>query len=100
MTLQASMFTIHGGKWHRKLPESNRELPRPLSLEVIDAELSHDEQFLQTYVIPGGECKHKIREELMTLGVHSGSLFPEIDKQAAYIKEQWRFSLTGADIGQ
>jgi hypothetical protein len=29
----------------------------------------------------------------MTLGIHSGSVFPEIDKQAAYIKEQWRFSL-------
>lgn len=94
MILQSSMFTIHGGKWHKKLPETNRELPRPLRLEVIDAELSEDERFLQTYVIPGGHCKHKIREELMTLGIHSGSLFPEIDKQAVYIKEQWRFDLT------
>lgn len=93
MILQSSMFTIHGGKWHRGLPQSDKELPRPLSLESIDAELPADERFLQTYVIPGGKCKTKIRDELMTLGIHSGSVFPEIDKQAAYIKEQWRFSL-------
>jgi hypothetical protein len=99
MILQSSMFTIHGGKWHRKLPEANLELPRPLSLEVIDAELSENERFLQTYIIPA-ECKHKIREELMTLGIHSGSLFPEIDKQAAYIREQWRFSVKADDMGQ
>jgi hypothetical protein len=97
MILQSSMFTIHGGKWHRKLPKTDKELPRPLGLEEIDAELSEDDRFLQTYIIPG-EFKSKIREELMTLGIHSGSLFPEIDKQAAYIKEQWRFSLTTGNI--
>jgi hypothetical protein len=92
MILQSSMFTIHGGKWHRESPNTKDELPRPLSLERIDEGLPKNERFLKTYVVPK-ECKHKIREELMILGIHSGSLFPEIDKQAAYVKEQWRFDL-------
>lgn len=93
MILQSSMFTIHGGKWHRESPKTKDDLPRPLSLERIDEGLPTNEKFLKTYVVPK-KCKHKIREELMILGIHSGSLFPEIDKQAAYIKEQWRFDLT------
>lgn len=95
MILQSSMFTIHGGKWHRVSPKAKNDLPRPLSLEGIDEGLPKNERFLKTYVLPK-EFKTKIREELMTLGIHSGSLFPEIDKQAAYIKEQWRFDLPGA----
>jgi len=88
------MSTIHRGKWHRELPKTMDDLPRPLGLEGIDERLPKNERFLKTYVVPK-ECKTKIREELMTLGIHSGSLFPEIDKQAAYIKEQWRFDLPG-----
>jgi hypothetical protein len=95
MILQSSMFTIHGGKWHRESPKIEDDLPRPMGLEEIDKRLPKNEQFLNTYVVPK-ECKTKIREELMTLGIHFGSLFPEIDKQAAHIKEQWRFDLHGS----
>lgn len=94
MVLQSSMFTIHGGKCLRS-NHGKRELPRPRSLEEINDALARRDQFLKTYLIPK-KTKEKIRSELLTLGIHSGSLFPEIDKQAAYIKEQWRFDLTGA----
>lgn len=95
MVLQSSMFTIHGGKWYRESRKRKDDLPRPLSLEAIDEELPKNDRFLKTYTIPK-DYKTKIREELMTLGIHSGSLFPEIDKQAAYIKEQWCFDLQGS----
>jgi len=99
MTLQSSMFTIHGGKWHRESLKTKGDLPRPLTVEGINQKLPQNKQFLKHYVIPK-ERKRHVREELMTLGIHSGSLFPEIDKQAAYIKEQWRFNLTTAGIRQ
>jgi len=91
MVLQSSMFTIHGGKFLRS-NHQKRELPRPRTLEEINDALAPRDQFLKTYLIPQ---KHKteIRRQLETLGIHYGSLFPEIDKQAAYIKEQWRFDL-------
>jgi hypothetical protein len=99
MIMQSSMFTLHGGKWLREPPKTKDDLPRPLGLEEMNEKLPNEERFLKTYVIPKKK-KSDIRQELMTLGIHAGSLFPEIDKQASYIKEQWRFSLTGADIGQ
>jgi hypothetical protein len=89
MVLQSSMFTIHGGKCLRS-HHQKRELPRPRTLEEINDALPQRDQFLKTYSIPKRK-KEKIRSELLTLGIHYGSLFPEIDKQAAYIKEQWRF---------
>jgi hypothetical protein len=94
MVLQSSMFTVHGGKYLRS-NHQKRELPKPRSLEEINDALAPRDQFLKTYLIPG-KVKEKIRSELLTLGIHYGSLFPEIDKQAAYIKEQWRFDLPGA----
>jgi hypothetical protein len=94
MVLQSSMFTIHGGKFIRSKSQKP-ELPRPRTLEEINDALASHEQFLKTYLIPQNN-KREIRGQLETLGIHYGSLFPEIDKQAAYIKEQWRFDLQGS----
>jgi hypothetical protein len=80
-----------------RLPQAKDDLPRPLSLEAIDEPLAKSKQFLKTFIVPK-DSKGKIREELMILGIHSGSLFPEIDKQATYIKEQWRFDLPAPSI--
>lgn len=91
MILQSSMFTIHGGKWQRTY-ESDTDLPRPRSLERINDSVGAEQQFLKVYRIPA-DCKPKIRKDLVTLGIHSGSLFPEVDKQASYIHEQWRFDV-------
>lgn len=88
MVLQSSMFTIHGGKYLRS--NQRGELPRPRPLEEINHALAPHEQFLKTYLIPQ-DNKREISGQLETLGIHYGPLFPEIDKQAAYIKEQWRF---------
>lgn len=92
MVLQSSMFTIHGGKRLRTPEHSPRDLPLPITLEEIDDELVTGQRFLMSYRIPA-DAKPRIREDLVTLGVHYGSLFPEVDKQAAYVKEQWRFEL-------
>jgi len=93
MVLQSSMFTLHGGKVVRGRERTSPEdLPRPRSLEEINDHLISKEQFLRAYGVPA-RCKESIRTELLTLGIHPGTLFPELDKQAAYIKEQWRFEL-------
>lgn len=92
MVLQSSMFTIHGGKWLRTPKNATLEVPKPRSLETINNVLVPGQQFLRTYLIPA-KLKAQIRKDLVTLAIHSRSLFPEIDKQAAYVKEQWRFDL-------
>jgi hypothetical protein len=91
MILQSSMFTLHGGKLFRdKEPILGEDLPEPQSLETINEGLRLGDQFLGAYRIRSSH-KGSILKELLTLGVHFGSLFPELDKQAAYVKEQWRF---------
>lgn len=93
MFFQSSVFTIHGGKIYspeyqkylEKEPEKKGVcLPKRKSIEYIDEE----KNILKYYKIPKGR-KKKIKGELFTLGIHEGSLFPEIDCQAKYFKEQW-----------
>jgi hypothetical protein len=90
MVLQSSMFTIHGGKLYPDgRNDSDDRIPYPLRLEDINDSLQPDEQFLKRYMIPYNK-KKVIERELRRLGVHQGSLYPELDWQAEYIKGEWR----------
>lgn len=91
MMMQSSMFTIHGGKLYRDQDNSTEDaLPKPLSLESLNDKLPAERQFLRAYKIPK-EQKAIVEDELRILGIHHGSLFPELDWQAKYIREQWRW---------
>ena len=35
--------------------------------------------------------KEEILNDLFLLGIHEGSLFPEIDRQAVYLEKLWKF---------
>lgn len=86
MTFQSSVFTLHGGKlYHRvePVPVEDR-MPQPKSLEEIDQEHS-----ILRYIRIPARRKPKIADELFRLGIHEGSLFPEIDKQARYLEALW-----------
>lgn len=86
MIFQSSVFTIHGGKRyhsHEPAPLEDR-LPAPISLEDIDSE--HN---ILRYVRVPALSKQKVADDLFELGIHEGSLFPEIDKQAKYMERLW-----------
>jgi hypothetical protein len=90
MIFQASVFTLHGGK---KYMESMKEyyeddiIPSPVSLEDIDEEIN----ILRRYVIPS-KMKSEIQENLFVLGIHEGTLFPEVDHQSVYLQQLWSYS--------
>lgn len=93
MVLQQSVFTIHGGKKyrsHKDNSERNLLLPEPVSLHEIS---KSPYEFLREARV---ENKRQIRMQLEYMGIHEGSLFPELDRQAAYIKSKWEFDLRKA----
>jgi len=88
MAFQSSVFTLHGGKVYQKddqTPEDNRLSP-PVRLEDIDDKSK--EKILKYYQIPP-DCARKIERDLFRLGIHEGSLFPEVDRQARYLEALW-----------
>lgn len=92
MTLQASVFTIHGGKHYvretqERYGSANDIIPSPASLDTINEE-QPGAPILKRFFIPS-ECKPRIRRELFLLGVHEGTLFPEVDHQAMYLRDCW-----------
>ncbi len=92
MTLQSSVFTIHGGKHYVSATRSRYEndtdvIPRPVSLGTIN-DSSPDRPILKRYVIPQ-DLKGDIRRELFMIGIHEATLFPEVDRQAVYLQDCW-----------
>lgn len=93
MVFQASVFTIHGGKLYpEEMKKSYKDelIPEPISLETLDESAAEGRCILKRYLIPA-EFKEEILADLLLLGIHEGTLFPEIDHQAAYLKTMWRF---------
>lgn len=88
MIFQSSVFTLHGGKVYRgddSTPRKQR-LPKPVALE--DVRDKEKVPILRYYEI-SPDCARKIEDGLFKLGIHEGSLFPEIDKQAVYLQRIW-----------
>ena len=89
MVFQSSVFTLHGGKVYAKGLRKRYEgeaLPKPVSLE--DLQRTTDKPFIKRFTVPAA-LKEEIRHGLFVLGIHEGTLFPEIDRQASYMKELW-----------
>jgi len=89
MTFQASVFTIHGGKDYTEKEPPDR-IPNPKNLEDLNEKQEND-KFLKSFVIPQ-KHKESIKNELERIGIHEGTLFPELDYQASYIKRQWELT--------
>ena len=85
MRFQSSVFTIHGGK-AINIPKKEKltPLPKPKKLEEINRN-----EFLQSFIIPK-DLKKQIRKELFLIGIHKGSLFPELEYQTSVIKDKWK----------
>ena len=92
MTFQSNMFTLHGGKILRKRRGSSfRLIPEPIHLEEINAgRKKGDAPILEEFLVPWA-AKKEIKKHLQWLGIHEGSLFPEPDFQARYVRRNWTF---------
>lgn len=97
MANQLSVFTISGGKTYDKEIQQNfgkSIFNNPKGLIELNNELKNDpeyerKRFLKCFKIPG-RSKLRIREQLKRVGIHDGSMYPELEYQANYIKKQWR----------
>jgi hypothetical protein len=82
LTSQAGVFTIHGGKHSA----SDNTFPAPVPLD--DPRLLPGSKFLWSFEIEGSK-KDDIARQLMALGIHKGTLFPDLDQQASHLKYVW-----------
>jgi hypothetical protein len=97
MAYQLSVFTIFGGKTYDKTllqNYGNSRFSEPISLFELDNSLKdkpdyQKRRFIKCFRIPG-EYKLKLREQLKRVGIHDGSMFPELEYQANYIRKEWR----------
>ncbi len=84
LLFQNGLFTLHGGKIGNGYDvEKNTPLPRPMTLFELNEK--SEQKIIETYLIPK-EFKKEIKYDLLNLRIHEGSLFPELDKQAKFVK--------------
>ena len=93
MVRQQSVFVVFGGT-HAK---EGGDIPSPCMLEELDRDLSPSFQFLRKFEIPACD-KPLIRRDLQFIGIHIASLFPEMEYQAAFIREAHKARISNPDV--
>lgn len=92
MVFQSSVFTVHGGKIYHinELTKPEERLPSPVDLATInDARIRQSKSHILKYFKIPELMKPTIKKTLFQLGIHEGSLFPEMDHQGIYLKNLW-----------
>jgi hypothetical protein len=98
LTVQSSVFTLHGGKRFYSRSEANEInidsadstadlIGETIGLEEIDS--SQQKKILLKFVVPA-KRRSFIRQHLERLGIHRGMLFPDLENQALYLSKLWR----------
>jgi hypothetical protein len=91
MVFQASVFTLHGGKQYprgmKKFYNPSDIIPPPITIDYLDRQDPSD-CLLRRFLIRA-KAKRRILRDLSLLGIHEGTLFPEIDRQAVYLEDMW-----------
>ncbi|MBM7408372.1 FRG domain-containing protein [Methanococcus maripaludis] len=84
LRVQQGFFSIHGFKFE----QLNDNLGILNFEKITDHDLENSEEILATFIIPADK-KKEIREELERLGIHDGTMFPELDKYGEYLKKKF-----------
>lgn len=108
--LQQAAFTLCGGKQYDEVvgQSCTERLPLPRGLIALSRRLLEESKgtelippiakpFLEMFIVPSC-AKRKIREQLKRLGVHSGTIYPELDKQGHYLRHQWRLGVENKSL--
>ncbi len=87
---QVGTFTLHAGKRYGK--EDGTPVMDRLSEQCHRFDIKDDASnpFLRAFTVR----KTRIREELESMGIHRGTLFPDLDGQTAYLVDKWRVETT------
>lgn len=93
MHAQQSMFTLHGGKNYVDNESEYAQsecIDDPIPLEKLNSKITKSGKppFLMYLDIPH-KAKPLIKEQLRRIGIHIGTLYPEIDHQSDYLKKIW-----------
>jgi len=75
---QSGLFTLHGGK--RNNSNKINRIPEPKTL----TELNNIGKFLKEFPVPKN-AKKDIKNDLLLLQIHTGKIFPELEKQDEFI---------------
>ncbi|MES1240666.1 MAG: FRG domain-containing protein [Acidobacteriota bacterium] len=87
MIAQYSLFTVHGGKMEQDPPRTEGlTVGPPIHLDEVNELSGHT--VVWCYRISSHQ-KREIKRQLERLGIHEGTLYPEIEQQAAYSKRIW-----------
>jgi hypothetical protein len=89
MIRQQSVFTVFGGTYAAQ----DGDIPTLKALEDLNGSLSSGWQFLKKFEIPASR-KEPIRCDLQAVGIHVASLFPEMEYQAAFIRDSHKAQIT------
>lgn len=96
MVFQASVFTLHGGKTYPKGMERHYRgdtIPPPMTIDELN-ERERDQPLLKRFPIKP-PVKRRMLRDLFLLGIHEGTLFPEVDRQAVYLEDLWWYRERG-----
>ena len=91
MIAQYSLFTVHGGRMEQDPPRTEGfTVGSPIHLDKVNDSIIEGGGIpvVWAYRI-AAEAKSKIKKQLEWLGIHEGTLYPEIEQQAAYAKRIW-----------
>jgi hypothetical protein len=83
MSRQQSTFVLHGGTY-----ADSGDLESPVLLEDFNNTSGRYRKFLMKFTIKS-ENKKIIRDQLRVIGIHVGSMFPELEYQSQYLKDLW-----------
>lgn len=93
MVFQSSVFTLHGGKvYPRGMARhyASDTIPLPITIDELN-EREREQPLLLRFSI-STKVKRQMARDLFLLGVHEGTLFPEVDRQAVYLDKLWWYS--------
>jgi hypothetical protein len=90
MVVQHSVFTLHGGKaaQPKRIAGDLEPLPPPIPLAMLNEMFPEMGSFLIKLTVRADK-KRRLLQELKLLGSTRSSLFPELEHQAAFLKERW-----------
>ena len=91
MIAQYSLFTVHGGRMEQDPPRTEGfSVGPPIHLGKVNNMVKEDGgvPVIWAYKV-SASAKEEIKKQLERLGIHEGTLYPEIEQQASYAKRIW-----------
>jgi hypothetical protein len=87
MSRQQSTFVLHGGTY-----AETHDFEPPILLDDLNNNTDGYRKFSKKFIIQPDK-KDIIRHQLHIMGIHLGSMFPELEYQSQYLKDLWSLKI-------